>query len=104
GGVPSVACTLVDLSEGGCRCTAPLSSLDPQSSEAWQKILAPNRPLNVEISSPPHLTHFPIDAEIRSLTPLSSGGLDLGLRFRNLEPNQRMLLNQAMLSLATDKV
>ncbi|MCW8129478.1 MAG: PilZ domain-containing protein [Planctomycetota bacterium] len=103
-GVPSVACALQDLSEGGCRCIAPVNTLDTQTSEAWIKILGPGRSLSIEISCPPFLQHFPIDAEVRVITPSADGGIDLGLRFRNLDADQMLLLSQAMLSFATAKV
>jgi len=103
-GVPSVACNLLDLSEGGCRCLAPLNTLDEQTSEAWIKLLGPGRTLNIEVTCPPYLQHFPIDAEVRVLAPGPDGGIDLGLRFRGLEQEQLLMLSQAILSFATAKV
>ncbi|MBI3831521.1 MAG: PilZ domain-containing protein [Planctomycetes bacterium] len=104
GGVPSVACTLLDMSEGGCRCVAPIGSLDAQTSETWLKILGPGRALSIEISCPPYLEHFPLDAEIRTLLPDTEDSIDLGLRFKNVDPHQLQMLSQAILSFATAKV
>src|SRR5262245_34333079 len=85
GGVPSVACTLLDLSDGGCKCLAPLGALEPQSAASWRRIIMPTRPIALELSCPPHLTQFFCDAEVRGVEELE-GGLELGMRFHNLEP------------------
>lgn len=104
GGVPSVACTLIDISEGGCRCLAPIGRLDDETQATWKRILGVGRPLSIEVSCPPHLTHFPIDVEVRMMKELEGGGVDLGMRFRNLDPEQLKLLKMAMISIASDKV
>lgn len=104
GGVPSVACTLIDISEGGCRCLAPIGRLDDETQATWKRILGVGRPLSIEVSCPPHLTHFPIDVEVRLMKELEGGGVDLGMRFRNLDPEQLKLLKMAMISIASDKV
>lgn len=104
GGVPSVACTLNDLSEGGCRCVVPMATLDEQTAQAWEKILAPSRTLNVEISSPPHLNHFPVDADVAHLSVVQGGGLEIGFKFLRVTDDQVKLLQLAMLSFATEKV
>jgi hypothetical protein len=104
GGVPSLACQLQNISEGGCRCVAPLGSLDANTANSWRRILQPTRPVSVEITAPPHLNYFPVDAEVRGLAPASDGHLELGLRFRNMVPNQQAVIQQAVLAVASDKV
>jgi len=103
-GVPAIACNLLNMSEGGCRCIANTEHFDDQTAEAWIKILGPGRVLSTEISCPPHLTHFPVEAEIRSVAPEGDGALDVGLRFLNLAQDQRLAMSKAILSFATDKV
>jgi len=103
-GVSAIACNLLDMSEGGCRCIANTEHFDEQTAEAWIKLLGPGRVLSTEISCPPHLTHFPIEAEIRSIAPEGEGAFDVGLRFLQLTQDQRLAMNKAILSFATDKV
>ncbi|MBE7463450.1 MAG: PilZ domain-containing protein [Planctomycetes bacterium] len=104
GGVPSVACNLLDMSEGGCRCLAPLHALDAAVADAWKRVLGPQRPLNIELTCPPHLRNVPLEVEIRRLDPTAGGGMELGLQFRNVSREQRELLQKVMLFFATDKV
>ncbi|MCZ7645045.1 MAG: PilZ domain-containing protein [Planctomycetota bacterium] len=89
GGVPSVACPLMDLSEGGCRCIAPMPALDAQTAGTWRQVLQVKRHLNIEISCPPHLVHFMIQAEVRRADPMADGGVELGLQFLNLAAQQK---------------
>ena len=103
-GIPSAACSLVELSEGGCRCLAPIRNLDEETAHRWKNNTAPGKQLSIDISAPPHLPGIHLDVEIRHSNLIDSGELELGLSFLNVESDERELLNQALQAFAADKL
>ncbi len=103
-GTPTVVCTLLDLSQGGCRCLLPLSALGREDVEAWRRIIEPDRVLNIEIHFPPYLNDFPLEAELRTVEPIPGGKMEVGLKFLNLDGEQQRVLGQIMVAVAAGKV
>jgi hypothetical protein len=103
-GVPAVACTLLDLSEGGCRCAGQFGSLEHQVAEAWERVLEAGRPVQIELTFPPYLNRFPMEAEVRTASPIQGGSVEVGLKFRNVASGTAATLNQIMIAVAAGKV
>lgn len=103
-GVPTIVSTLLDLSQGGCRCLVSMSALNREDTDAWQRVVEPDRVLNIEIHFPPFLNDFPVEAELRTVEPIPGGKLEVGLKFLNLNAEQLRILGQIMVAVATDKV
>src|SRR4051812_23723442 len=91
--VPSAACTLIELSESGCRCLAPIGTLDETSAARLKSNTEPGRQLAIDISAPPHLPGMHLDAEIKHSVSDGNGKLELGLEFLNVESYERELLS-----------
>lgn len=103
-GVPTVVATLLDLSEGGCRCLLPLDSVDQEDARAWRRVLEEDRVLNIELHFPPFVNDFPLEAEVRVVEPVPGNKVELGLKFLNLHAEQQKVLGQIMLAVAVGKV
>jgi hypothetical protein len=103
-GVPTVVCVLLDLSEGGCRCLLPLSALNPNDARAWQRVIEEDRVLNIELHFPPFVNDFPLEAEVRVVEPVPDRKVEVGLKFLNLQADQKKLLGQILLAVAAGKV
>lgn len=104
GGVPSIAATLADLAAERCRAVVPLGILDEQTAEAWRRILAKERPVGLEISVPPHLDHFSLDAKIQEVAAAGGGGVEVELFFHKLLPDERQTLETVLPTIASDKL
>ncbi len=104
GQLPSVACALSDLSEGGCRCIALLGTLAAEAKEEWKTLMVQDQTLSIEVNVPPHLKNFEIQADIRHVQAAQNGPIQFGLRFLNLDERQIEFLQKAILTFATEKV
>jgi c-di-GMP-binding flagellar brake protein YcgR len=98
-GAPALTCRLLDLSEAGCRCLVPATG-----AEAWESFLKTGAALEAEITFEPYLRATKVAAEVRSRIPEEGGGFHLGLFFRDLPPEKRNTLSQAMLAIASEKI
>jgi hypothetical protein len=103
-GLPSVACPLLDLSENGCRCLVPLDKLEPAVAERWRSKLEMGHQMSVDVSAPPYLPGLHLDIEIKHVAPVEGGLAELGLEFRNVESDERTILNKALVAFATRKL
>jgi hypothetical protein len=99
-GLPVLACTILDLSEGGIGCLAPLNAFDAATQAKWRQTLSAGQVLNSEISAPPHLIHFELKVEVRHARPSGRIALELGLRFPELDSTQQSKLAKALIEWA----
>jgi hypothetical protein len=103
-GVPSVACPLMDLSENGCRCIVPLNKLDEITAERWRSQFEVDRQMSIDISAPPFLPGLHLDVEVKHVAKVDGGQIEAGLQFRNVESDERTVLNKALIAFATNKL
>jgi hypothetical protein len=103
-GIPPVACSLIELSENGCRCIAPIKNLDQETADRWKTHTVIGKQMSIDISAPPHLPGIHLDVEIRHSSLIESGELELGISFLNVESDERELLNNALQAFAADKL
>ena len=87
-GVPSIACTLSDLSAEGFSCLAPLQTLDEATAGRWKTILSNvGHHMSVDISCPPALPGMHLEVETRYSRP-NPKGMTIGL-FPSWQPAMR---------------
>ena len=103
-GVPSLACSLTDLSQHGCNCTVCLSSLREETAADWKQRLTVGSRLGMDISAPPHLPGLHVESVVRHAFPDEENTMRLDLRFQEVEAQEACLLRQALLALATQKL
>lgn len=104
-GITSITCTIIDLSEAGCQCHFSMEDLDEETATAWKQILSPGRMLSVELTEPADLRNLIFrEAQIRWVKATTSGDLDFGMLFNNVDDFQRDTLNQAMMQFASEKL
>lgn len=95
-GVPSIACTLSDLSAEGFSCLAPLQTLDEATAGRWKTILSNvGHHMSVDISCPPALPGMHLEVETRYSRP-NPKGMTIGFRFHALENRDANALKQAL--------
>ncbi|MEI6233699.1 MAG: PilZ domain-containing protein [Planctomycetota bacterium] len=101
---PMIICDLQDISEMGCRCMARVRINDWSDSEKWRALLRTGELYEAEITFDPYIPFIRLPIEIRSSIAIPSDGYELGFAFFDLEPDHRQMLNQAMISIATEKI
>jgi|GEM_PF-6303763 len=92
--MPTLVCTLVELSGKGCKCIAPHSGLDFETVQSWREKLNLNMLLSVEISSGTLLNHFAVVASVAHIQT-SDEKIDITLQFANLTAFQVATLEEA---------
>jgi hypothetical protein len=102
--IPAAACSLIELSESGCRCVAKVSSFDDSTMSRFRSHTEPGRQMPIDISAPPHLPGVHLDAEVRHATHDGNGTLELGLFFVNVDSFERELLTNALQAFAAEKL
>ncbi|HYF51473.1 MAG TPA: PilZ domain-containing protein [Planctomycetota bacterium] len=104
-GVSSVMCAILDLSENGCQCRISLADVDEDTAASWRKLINPGRILTLEVTEPAELRHLQFsEAEVRWVKAAAENCLDFGVLLKNLDPEQVLTLNQAMMTLASTKL
>ena len=98
-GLPSLACTLTNLSEHGCQCTAAFNALSESMAKDWHNHLQSGHKFLADISAPPHLRGVHVEAEVQHLN-LIEDKVCIGLRFNITDDEERKLLNRALIALA----
>jgi c-di-GMP-binding flagellar brake protein YcgR len=101
---PLIMCDLQDISEMGCRCVARVRINDWSDAEKWRVLLNTGELYEAEITYDPYIPFIRLPIEIRSSIALPGNGYELGLAFFDLEPDHRQMLNNAMISIATEKI
>jgi hypothetical protein len=98
-GLPALVCSLIDLSEGGCRCRADLRAAGEEAAEAWKSALKTSEKVEVQITIAPYLNHLGLPGEIRHLRDYQTDLLEFGMKFSEVASTQEQL-GQALQALA----
>ena len=103
--VGNVVCDVIDISEGGCACRLVFSKIDRGSIDGWKTILVNGRNLTLDLSESVNIPGFVIpECEIRWVQAHGVTELTFGVSFSGLDAQQKDVLENAIMSLASDKL
>ncbi|HYF48515.1 MAG TPA: PilZ domain-containing protein [Planctomycetota bacterium] len=102
-GMASLACTLNELGESSCLCSASLGALHPELVRIWKLRLTAGREMPIDISSPPHLPALHLRARLQRVRA-SEAEVQLELEFLEIDQHESTVLGTALLALGGTKL
>jgi len=104
GELPSLGCPVEDLSTGGCRCLVPLRAAGAELAGSWRAYLKPARPVQMDLTVPPHLIGLRLEGEITHVRDVGDLAVDIGIHFIKLTPSLEKKLAATMVNFAVDRL
>jgi hypothetical protein len=107
-GLPSLTCTLRDLSEGGLQAVCAPNTHDSVGYASWKIFLSStdkrNFPVELTLHSPPELNNFTVEGEVRFFRIANNGALLFGACFVDVPRPKTDILSRAVLNVAMQKL
>jgi len=92
--LPSLPCSIENLSLGGCRCTALLERISPAAAQGWRDALREEPSALLDLLFVPHLSvRIPALVRYADSHALSPA---IGVQFHNLSPKEHAMLTVAL--------